>query len=431
MNACTAPARQPWPRAILLVDMNAFFAAVEQRERPELRGRPLGITNGQTGTCIITCSYEARAFGIRTGMRLREALRLCPEFLQIPARPHLYAQISTRIMETLANAISPDIEVFSVDEAFLDVTRCQRLLGTPAEIGARAQAVIRAATGLPCSVGVAGDKSTAKYAAKLHKPNGVTVIPPWETAARLRDVPVTELCGIADGIGRYLAERGVHRCGDMARLPVSELARRFGSIGRRIWLMAQGQDPTPVETRIAPPKSIGHGKVMPPGTRAASVILTYLEHMSFKVGSRLRRHDMHAQSYFIGLRSYGGWIGGTYSSAQPTCDGKLVSQLCQRMLAEHWRDEPVNQVQVTALDPQARTQAQLDLFDSANSTTAETSQNSAPGAVAGAARTNPIMDLINQRYGEYSLAPARLLNRSDMPNVIAPAWKPYGHRQSI
>ncbi|HEY9199149.1 MAG TPA: hypothetical protein VIR60_07260 [Gammaproteobacteria bacterium] len=166
-----------WPRAILLVDMNAFFASIEQRDRPELRGRPIGITNGATGTCIITSSYEARAYGVKTGMRVKEALRLCPEFLQIPARPDLYAAVSTAIMEALTR-ISPDVEVFSVDEAFLDVTRCQRLLGSPERIAQRTKQVVWEVSGVACSVGVSGDKTTAKYAAKLQKPDGLIVIPP-------------------------------------------------------------------------------------------------------------------------------------------------------------------------------------------------------------------------------------------------------------
>ena len=403
-----------WPRAILLVDMNAFFASIEQRDRPELRKRPIGITNGATGTCIITCSYEARAYGIKTGMRVKEALRLCPDFIQVPARPDLYAAVSTDIMEALTR-ISPDVEVFSVDEAFLDVTRCQRLLGPPEQIARQTKQVVWEASGVACSVGVAGDKTTAKYAAKVQKPDGLTVIPPWETQARLRDVPVTQLCGIGPGIGGYLAERGVYTCGDMARLPVSELARRFGNLGRRIWLMAQGLDPTPVETRIAPPKSLGHGKVMPPNTRAAAVIITYLEHMSFKVGTRLRRHDLVAQTYFIGLRTYHGWLGDTYRTVRPTHDAAPMLRLCRQMLREHWSGEGVHQVQVTALDPRP-VGGQLELF---------------PPTPNARARANEVMDAINRRFGEFTLAPARLLERSDMPNVIAPAWKPYGHRKSV
>ena len=123
----------PWERAIILVDMNAFFASIEQLDRPEWRGRPLAVTNGLTGTCIITCSYEARAYGIKTGMRLKEGRKLCPDLIQCPARPQRYATVSSNIMQALQD-ITPDIEVFSVDEAFLDVTHCQRLLGPPERI---------------------------------------------------------------------------------------------------------------------------------------------------------------------------------------------------------------------------------------------------------------------------------------------------------
>src|SRR5205809_4368861 len=115
---------KPWSRAIILVDMNAFFASVEQYDHPELRGRAIAITNGKQGTCIITSSYEARSYGIKTGMRLKEAKRLCRNLIQVPARPERYVKISTEIMEGLSY-LSPDIEVFSVDEAFIDITHCQ------------------------------------------------------------------------------------------------------------------------------------------------------------------------------------------------------------------------------------------------------------------------------------------------------------------
>ncbi|WP_330359763.1 DNA polymerase Y family protein [Solemya pervernicosa gill symbiont] len=279
-----------WPWAIIMVDMNAFFASVEQRDCPEWRGRPVAITNGLQGSRIITCSYEARAYGVHTGMRLKEARRLCPDLIQSPARPERYAETSAAIMVSLED-ITPDIEVFSVDEAFLDVTRCQRLLGHPEQIAKRVKQRVFEVSKVLCSVGVSGDKTTAKYAAKLNKPDGLTVIPPWEAKARLHDVPVTELCGIARGIGDFLAQHGVHNCGDMEQLPISVLARRFGNLGRRIWYMAQGADPDPLQMTVAAPKSVGHGKVVPPNTRERTVLETYLLHMSEKVAARLRRHD--------------------------------------------------------------------------------------------------------------------------------------------
>src|SRR5699024_6029571 len=126
-----------WPRMIALVDMNAFFASIEQLDNPVWRGRAVGVTNGERGTCIITCSYEARSYGIKTGTRLKEARRLCSHFIQAPARPRRYAAVSTAIMNALGT-ITPDIEIFSVDEAFLDLTHCQSLYGTNAHaIGRR------------------------------------------------------------------------------------------------------------------------------------------------------------------------------------------------------------------------------------------------------------------------------------------------------
>ena len=402
-----------WPRAIILVDMNAFFASVEQFDNPEWRGRPVAITNGKVGTCIITSSYEARAYGIKTGMRLKAARQLCPDLIQCPARPERYAEVSTNIMFALHD-ITPDVEVFSVDEAFLDVTRCQRLLGSPARIAQLAKQRVFEASGILCSVGVSGDKTTAKHAAKLNKPDGLTIVPPWQAKAHLQHVPVTDLCGIAKGIGNFLATRGVYTCGDMEKLPIGVLARRFGNPGRRIWYMCQGQDPEKIIVDVAAPKSIGHGKVVPPDTTDRTMLLTYLLHMSEKVAARLRKHNMHARKFYIGVLTMDNWIGDKFRTILPTNDGQEIFRLCKKLLRDYWHNEGIRQVQITALTPKPVNQ-QLEMFS------ADIIEN----------KSNHVMDAINQRYGEFSLAPARLLNRSSMPNVIAPAWKPFGHRQTI
>ena len=406
---------QHWQRAIALLDMNAFFASVEQRDFPELLGQPVAITNGMRGSCIITCSYEARAFGIHTGMRIQQARQLCPQLIQRATRPHVYARVSTNIMQNL-QTICPDIEIFSIDEAFVDITSCQKLYGSPVTAARKLKRAVYEASGLLCSLGLSGDKTTAKYAAKLNKPNGFTVIPPWQAETALQNVPVTELCGIARGIGDFLARYGVHVCGDMKKLPISVLAKRYGNPGRRIWYMCQGKDPEPLQTYSNEPKSIGHGKVMPPDTRSREIILTYLQHMSNKVASRMRRHHFNARIFWIGLRTTHGWLGEKSRLDLPDNRQQVIYQLCQQVLAKHWQGEGIYQVQVTALDPQPEN-LQLELF----TTTDRQAQQ----------KLNQTMDAINQRYGEMTLSPARLLNKSDMPNVIAPAWKPHGHRQSI
>lgn len=403
-----------WERAIILMDMNAFFASIEQYDFPELRGLPIAVTNGEQGSCIITCSYEARRHGIRTGMRFKEALVLCPELIRCPSRQRRYAEVSSKIMSSLQE-VTPDIETFSVDEAFLDITHCQALHGDPVDIAKWVKTVVYEASGLQCSVGLSGDKTTAKYAAGLDKPDGLTVIHPDDAKARLANVPVTELCGIGKRTGHYLAEHGVFVCGDMASLPISQLAKRFGNIGRRMWYMCQGEDPDKVHVVVPPPKSIGHGKVTPPKLNDKDKILTYLSHMVEKVAIRLRRHELMAQHFFVGVRCYDwGWLGGKYRLKTPTQDSRDIYQLCESLMEEEWQGQGIGQVQITALDPHKQGQ-QLDLFDQ------EDLQRQ---------RTNHIMDIINERFGEFTLAPARLLNRTKAPDVIAPAWRPTGPRRS-
>lgn len=402
-----------WKRAIVLVDMDAFFASIEQHDNPELRGRPIGITNGQTGTCFITCSYEARQYGIKTGTRIREARQLCPDVIQVAARPYRYAEVSTRIMESL-QSITPDVEIFSVDEAFLDITHCQGIYGDPANVGALVKNLIYDVGGVSCSVGISGDKTTAKYAAKKDKPDGLVVVPPWKAEAFLSQAPVTDLCGVAKGIGRYLNDRGVHLCGDMKHLPISELGRRFGNPGRRIWYMAQGLDPEPIQQTVPAPKSVGHGKVMPPETKDKKTLKMYLHHMTEKVGARLRKHNLEAQTFFIGLLTEQGWLAKKMKTQHPTNDSYIIKLLVNEFL-DHWQGQGCFQVQITALDPKGQGH-QLSLFNQ-HDTRRE--------------QMNIAMDKINQRYGEFTLAPAILLNRSDMPNVIAPAWKPDGHRKTV
>ena len=234
---------EPWPRMIALVDMNAFFASVEQRDNPFWRGRPVAITNGKQGSCIITCSYEARAYGIRTGMRLKEGLEKCPELIQAPTRPNCYADTSRGIMAALED-VSPDLEVFSVDEAFLDLSYCQDLYDNdPERIGRLIKQKVFESSGLLCSVGISSDRSTAKWAAKQQKPNGLTVIPPDEVAERLADVPVTDLCGISKGVGKFLAQFGVYRWRD-GKTPSVLSADALVIPAKNSGSLAQGLDPS-------------------------------------------------------------------------------------------------------------------------------------------------------------------------------------------
>ena len=400
-----------------LVDMNCFFAAVEQLDNPKWRGRPVAVTNGLLGTTIITCSYEARAYGIKTGMKLYQARTLCSELIQAPTRPERYAELSTNIMDALTQ-LTPDIEIYSVDEAFLDFTHCQHLYGySPYDIGVQIKQLIKSVSrGLNCSVGVSGDKTTAKFAAKQQKPDGLVIIHPNDAEHALAEYPVTSLSGINKGVAGFLAQYNVVYCKQMKKLPISVLAKRYGNLGRRIWLMAQGKDPEPLITRIAAPKSIGHGKNLPPETSDKYLILTYFQHMSEKVAARLRQYNFRAKYFYIAFKTKLGWFKQKLQSPIATDDGKYIYQLCVTTLNELWNGQGIWQIRVVALEPESEQQAELFTI------LCEHPKRQ---------HLNKAIDTVNAKYGEFALAPARLLNRSEMPNVIAPAWKPTGHRKTV
>ena len=305
----------------------------------------------------------------------------------------------------------------------------------PWRIGKLIKQTVFDSSGLLCSVGLSGDRSTAKWAAKQMKPNGLTVIKPELAGLALADIAVTELCGVNKGIGSFLAQYGVHRCADMQNIPISVLGQRFGNPGRRIWLMAQGKDPQPVDGQIAAAKTLGHGKIIPPNTTDRSVILTYLMHMVEKVAARLRHNQLQAQLFSFAFKTVNGWQKGRSKTIGCTDDGKLIFQLCKFFFQQKWQQEGVFQVHVAALDPRPET-GQQDLFiDDAFSTDHfldDTFPNDTfPKDIEPRRKLHQTIDRINHRYGEFTLCNAPLINRSSMPNVIAPAWKPDGHRNTL
>lgn len=348
-----------WQRAIIKVKLGTFYAAVEQLENPLLTGRPIVLTRSDQDTYLLSCSTEAQARGIRNGMWLPEAKRLCPELIRVTARPPHYATISAQLLAEFRQ-LTPEIEAPSLGEFFLDVTHVQRVYGAPPVIARRVQRLISDLSGLRCSLGVAGDKTTAGWAAKQPAPAGLTVIPPWETATRLRDVPVRDLCGLGRGISAFLASRGVRTCHEMRRLPVSILTNKWGNIGQHIWLMTQGQDPEPVKPTRSPHPSVGCGQALPAETHEESALRLALEHSADAVATRLREQHQVAQQFYIGLRTEQGWRGGRFLTEQITDDGPTIRRLCRTVLSRCWQGEDIHHIQVTALDP-TLTQLQLKL----------------------------------------------------------------------
>jgi DNA polymerase IV len=246
-------------RGILHVDMDAFYAAVEQRDHPPYRGRPVVVgadpRGGRGRGVVAACSYEARAFGIRSAMPISRAYRLCPHAIFLPVRIDRYAEVSAKIFE-IFRRYTDLVEPCSIDEAFLDVTASIRLFGAPAAIAQRIKAAVKDQQGLAASVGVGPNKFIAKIASDLGKPDGFVVVEPADVEAFLRELSVTRLTGVGARTAAGLHGVGIRTIGELSRWPAEALARRFGAIGEHFSRLSRGLDDRPVIPETAP-KSIG------------------------------------------------------------------------------------------------------------------------------------------------------------------------------
>jgi len=242
---------------ILHVDMDAFYASVEEREDPSLAGRPVVVGGTPQGRGVVAAAnYEARRYGVHSAMPAARALRLCPQAVFVPSRMNLYAAVSRDIRAVFAR-YTPLVEPLSLDEAFLDVTASARLFGAAEAIARRIKAEIRAELGLVASVGVAGNKFLAKLASALEKPDGLTVVPPGAVQAFLDPLPVTRLWGVGDAARASLESLGVHTVADLRRAPAEALRARFGRHADHLLELARGVD----RRRVVPDaeaRSISH-----------------------------------------------------------------------------------------------------------------------------------------------------------------------------
>jgi DNA polymerase-4 len=288
-------------RTILHVDLDAFFAAVEQRDRPELRGRPV-IVGGDPGSrgVVSAASYEARKFGVFSAMSLREAVRRCPDGVFLPVDGRRYQQASRDVMAVL-RSYTPLVEPISIDEAFLDVTGSYELFGDGPAIARSIKDRVRDEVGLTASVGVATTKLVAKIASDLRKPDGLVVVAPGEEAAFLAPLPISRLWGVGERTGASLAEYGVRTIGDLAGLAPDLVVRRFGKHGASLVSRARGVDADPVHDGD-PAKSVGHEHTFDVDTRDREVIERTLLAMADGVAARLRSSGTRAGTIAVKIR---------------------------------------------------------------------------------------------------------------------------------
>ncbi|HUQ77890.1 MAG TPA: DNA polymerase IV [Patescibacteria group bacterium] len=291
-----------WKRTILHVDLDAFFAAVEQRDRPELRGKPVIVGGGgpHDRGVVSTASYEARAFGVRSAMPLRQAGRLCPHGIFLPVDGPKYQAASKGVMGVLRR-FTPLVEPISIDEAFLDVTGSRGLFGDGEAIGRRIKDEVKATVDLTISVGVATTKLVAKIASDLRKPDGLVVVEPGDEATFLAPLEIRRLWGVGEKSATVLREYGVRTIGDLAALPDDLLVRRFGKHGASLAQRARGLDDDPVGDRDVA-KSIGHEHTFDVDTSDREQIERTLLAMSEGVAGRLRDSGVKATTITVKIR---------------------------------------------------------------------------------------------------------------------------------
>lgn len=356
-------------RVILHVDMDAFFAAVEQREHPRLQGQPVVIgadPQGGTGRGVVsTASYEAREYGIHSAQPISEAYRRCPEAHFLPVRGELYRQVSRSIIDIL-RSYTDLVEPISVDEAFLDVTASQQLFGTGKEIAAQIKRDIRQQEQLTASVGVASSKFVAKVASDLEKPDGLTVVPAEEERGFLAPLSLEHLWGAGPKAIEKFHRIGVCRIGQVAQLPMDTLERLFKpSRARSFYRLSRGMDSRPVEA-YDEQKSLGKEYTFRSDTTDRQEIKTELLGLCQKVARRLRSNNLAGVTVSVKLR-FADFETHTHQKTAPQAldTTEQLWPLAQQLLEEMDNpSKPVRLVGVTVSNFVSEAGRQLSLFQS-------------------------------------------------------------------
>ena len=288
-------------REILHVDIDAFFASVEQMDNPRLKGKPV-IVGGSTGLrgVVSTASYEARRFGVHSAQPMTEARRLCPQGVFLKVRMERYQEVSRRIHK-IFSSYTPKVEPVSIDEAFLDVTGCEKLFGKPEDIARAIKACIKKEIGLTCSVGVAPNKFLAKIASEMRKPDGLMVVKEDEKENFLIDLAVSRMWGVGKVTERKLQHMGLHTIGELRRLSLFQLKNIFGKLGVRVYQLCRGIDDRVIISKRET-KSISSETTFPHDISQKELLKRTLHDLSVEVTNRLNNENLWARSIQLKIR---------------------------------------------------------------------------------------------------------------------------------
>jgi DNA polymerase-4 len=388
--------------------MDAFFAAVEQRDRPELRGKPVIVgadpKGGRGRGVVSTASYEARRFGVASAMPISEAWRRCPHGVYLHPDMGRYARESERIMDVF-HRFTDLVEPVSIDEAFLDVTGSARAMGTGEAIARQLKQAVRDETGLTASVGVATSKLVAKVASDMQKPDGLVVVAPGSEAAFLAPLPVRRLWGVGPKLEETLAKLGVTTIGALAALEPARLARRLGTHGHDLQRLARGEDDREVSAEAGGAKSLGQEHTYDADTDDPTRLKATLLQLADGVAERLRAHGLSARTVTLKYRDADFQTTTHARTLECATDSSdELFRVASRLFAEVHGRKKVRLVGIYASHFGEAT-SQLGLFEPPKT----------------ASPVDRVRDQIARRFGDEAITRASLLGRRERRN---PSDKP-------
>ena len=399
-------------KTVLHADMDAFYASVEQRDDPSIRGRPVIVGGTSLRGVVSAASYEARAFGVHSAMPTAQARKLCPDAVFLRGDMKKYARESRRIFE-LFRRFTPVVEGLSLDEAFLDLAGTERLLGPPAKVADDLRRSVREETGLAVSCGIAPVKMVAKIASDIAKPDGVCLVPPGRVREFLCELPVGRIWGVGPVARSHLERIGITTIAGLAGAPDAVLQRALGSWGPRAAALARGEDAREVEA-YRDAKSYSEENTFGEDVADHGTLRRTIRAHAETVARRLRHDHVRARGVLLKLKLARPLGAGRYPQLSrsltlpiATDDGGVLGRAALRLLARSGVSEPIRLVGVAASRIEAGELVQLSLLPS-------------PAEDPRRRRLNRVVDEVRERFGSGSLARAedRPVERSGLTERI-------------
>ncbi|MDD2620288.1 MAG: DNA polymerase IV [Syntrophomonadaceae bacterium] len=381
---------------ILHCDLDAFFASVEQMDNPSLRGKPVVVGGDMHSRGVVsTCSYEARKYGIRSAMPTAQAYRLCPQAVLLPVNMPRYLEVSKQVFAIL-NQYSPVMEIVSIDEAFLDISGCSGIFGSPEKIGYLIKKQVNTELGLTISVGISYNKFLAKLASDMDKPDGLRVIAPSQALDLLRPLPVSRIWGVGKKTQQNLEKLGLKTIGDIQILPPEWMEAKLGTTGRIFWELAHGIDNRELEPEHER-KSMGREETFPEDIKDTAYLKKLIAQFAAELCRKLRKEDLNAASITIKIRYYD-FKTITRRKTFPPCNSDItITQIANELLDQSYDGKKALRLfglSLGNLSPSAGLE-QGSLFD--------------PQLTADHKRIDQLMDDIRERYGPRAINRANLL----------------------